>query len=93
MIDSEIPKTNSEFKVEKFDNEILLYSPADTRAVYLNETAYLIWQICGDNRTIGNIIQLLKEEYPDQKDSIRGDVITAIEMLVESGAMILVDER
>ncbi len=93
MIDSKIPVPNSEFKVEKFDNEILLYAPADTKAVYLNETAYLIWQICGNNRTIGNIIQLLKEEYPGQEDSIRDDVITAIKILVESGALILVDGR
>jgi len=93
MIDSKIPETNPEFTVEKFDNEILLYTPTDIKAVYLNETAYLIWEICGNHKTVGDIIHLLEEEYPDEKDSIRDDVIAAVKTLVDSGALILVDEQ
>lgn len=93
MIDSRIPETNPEFTVEKFDNEILLYAPTDTKAVYLNETAYLIWEICGNKKTVGDIIQLLEEEYPDAKASIRDDVIAAVNTLTDSGALILVDEQ
>ena len=93
MIESKKPKINPEFQVEKFDNEILLYTPTDTKAVYLNETAYLIWQICGGERTVGDIIQLLEEEYPGQKDVIRNDVIAALQTLVDSGAIVLEDER
>ncbi len=34
---------NPEFTVEKFDNEILLYAISKSKGVYLNETAYLVW--------------------------------------------------
>ena len=92
MIDSKIPKINPEFKVENFDNEILLYNSSDTKAVYLNETAYLLWEICKNKKTVGDIIQLLEEEYPDQKDYIRKDVLTAMQTLVDSGAVTFDDE-
>lgn len=92
MLDSTKPKINPKFHVEKFDNEILLYASTDTKALYLNETAYLVWEICGTGKTVGDIIQLLEEEYPDEKDFIRNDVLTSLKNLVDSGAIILADE-
>ena len=82
---------NPEFKVEKFDNEILLYAVSKTRGVYLNETAYLVWEMCAQNHSHEEIITILKQAYPQQKKSIREDVIAAIESLVDTGALIGTD--
>ena len=87
--DSQIPALNPEFKVERFDNEILLYSMVGTTAVYLNETGYLVWRLCGENRTIGKIIALLEEAYPEQREYIRDDVILVINHLAENGVIAL----
>jgi hypothetical protein len=89
MNDTLIPKVNSEFKLEKFDNEILLYSMTSTTAVYLNETAYLVYGMCGSGQTIGAIIALLEDAYPEQKMTIRADVIAALQQLIENGALLL----
>jgi hypothetical protein len=91
MLDTKIPEVNDEFKLERFDNEILLYSVIDTRAVYLNETAFLVYGMCGSGQTVGEIIVLLQQAYPDHKDSIREDVTAAINTLVENGALHLQD--
>lgn len=80
---------NPAFKVEKFDNEILLYAVSDTRGVYLNETAYLVWEMCAQNQTVEEIVTLLEETYPQQKATIREDVATAIASLAECGALIV----
>jgi hypothetical protein len=91
MHDRQIPVLNPEYKLEKFDNEILLYSMTDTRAVYLNETAFVVYGMCGSGQTIGEIIALLEEAYPGQKDTIREDVIPALSQLIENGALLLND--
>lgn len=83
---------NPEFKVEVFEKEILLYSVSKSKGVYLNETAYLVWEMCGKGYSVGEIITLLEETYPEQENEIRGDISEAIESLVENGALVIVDE-
>ena len=87
MFDTQIPTVNKEFKLEQFDNEILLYSITDTTAIYLNETAFLVYGMCGSGKTVGEIIALLEEAYPDQKDTIRDDVNTALVQLTDNGSI------
>lgn len=92
MKDSQKYSLNPDFKTEKFDNEILLYAVAKSRGIYLNETAYLVWEMCGRDHSAGEIIAILEETYPQQKATIRGDIDSAIESLVENGALIAIDE-
>jgi hypothetical protein len=91
MIDSQRPIINPEFILEKFDNEILLYSVSETKAVYLNEAAHLIWALSNEQLSIGEIIGFLEEKYPTQKKTIRNDVISALESLCSQGVITLVD--
>lgn len=86
---SEMPTVNPDFYLEKIDDEVLLYSMKKTKAVYLNETASLIWQLCDGSRSIEHIIALLTDAYPQQKAQIQTDVIKAVGTLVEHGAMLL----
>lgn len=90
--DSQIPVLNAEFKLEQFDNEILLYSMAGTTAIYLNETGYLVWVLCNENRMISKIIALLEEAYPEQRQHIRDDVISVINSLAENRVIVLNNE-
>jgi len=90
--DFQIPDQNPEFKLEQFDNEILLYSVTGTTAVYLDETGYLVWCLCSENRSIGEIIALLEEAYPEQRQYIRDDVISVINSLAENRVMVLNNE-
>lgn len=83
---------NPDFKEEKFDNEILLYSVLSGKGVYLNETAYLIWQMCGKGLAVKEIIALLEEEYPSQRDVIGDDVLKTIDSLVDDGVIVAADD-
>ncbi|MCP3888429.1 MAG: PqqD family protein [Desulfobulbaceae bacterium] len=88
MIFLEKYSLNPLYKIEQFDNEILLYSGSVADGLYLNETAYLIWQMCDQGFSVEEMTVHLENAYPDQKEMIRGDVSAAIESLVESGALI-----
>ena len=86
------PTINTVYTIEKFDDEILLYTEAGTQAVYLNDAAHAVWLLCKENMTVGRIIAYLEEVYPDQKEQIRSDVTTALEMLHENGVIEFADE-
>lgn len=89
MLDAQTFKLNTEFSLERFDNEILLYSPTDTRAIYLSETAFLVYGMCSSGKSVGDIIACLEEAYPDQKQTIREDVAAAIDQLLDNGALLV----
>ncbi len=89
MDDTLIPVRNPDYQLEKFDNEVLIYSTTDTRAVYLNDSAFVVYGMCGTDQSIGTIIATLEEAYPEQRPGIRADVIEAVNQLVEHGAILL----
>jgi coenzyme PQQ biosynthesis protein PqqD len=82
-----VPKQKSDFQLEQMDNEILLYHPGQTKTIYLNETASLIWQLCDGSRTVGEIAQLLKDAFPDGAESMEGDIEKALAGFEEHGAI------
>ncbi|SDP79360.1 PqqD family protein [Desulforhopalus singaporensis] len=86
------PVLNKDYTIEKFDNEILLYSEVGTQALYLNDTAYLIWVLCEKDITVNQIVSSLEEIYPDNKGRLRSEVESTLEMLRSSGAVTLEDE-
>lgn len=81
-----IPHPNDDFSLEEIDDELLLYHPAKTKAVYLNETAALVWQLCDSQRSVAEIISLLEENYPES-DSIEDDVMNTLQQLKDNGAV------
>lgn len=81
-----IPHPNDEFSLEEIDDELLLYHPAKTKAVYLNETAALVWQLCDSKRSVGEIVSLLEENYPES-DTIQSDVEATLKQLSDNGAV------
>ena len=91
MNDEQKPKVNSSYSVEKFDDEILMYTEAGTKAVYLNDTAYGLWLLCKEDMTVGQIIEYLEHVYPEQKDQIRVDVPATLETLVSPHVIELFD--
>lgn len=66
MKDKQTPTVTLGYSVEKFDDEILLYSEACTQAVYLNDAAHAVWLLCKEDMNVGQIVQYLEEMYPDQ---------------------------
>jgi len=83
------PKTVEDFNLEEIDGEMLLYSPASTRSIYLNPSASVIWQLCNGEATISEIIEALSERFPEAADSIHKDVADTIQTFLENEAITL----
>lgn len=92
MKDDLIPTINTEFTVEKFEDEILLFSKAEEKAVYLNDSAHIVWLLCKENMSVGQMIQYLEKIYPEQKAQIKDGVVAALEMLMSNDVIGLENE-
>jgi hypothetical protein len=77
----------ADIKVESIDGELLLYHPRQTRAIYLNPTAAIIWSLCDGQRRVGEIIQLIADSYPESKGNLEEDVFTTLQELRDNGVL------
>lgn len=87
MHDQAIPRQQTGYQLEQFENEILLYDSGKTQVVYLNETAALVWQLCDGQRTVAQLRALILDAYPEQSDQIHPDIDVALQQLQASGAI------
>lgn len=81
------PKSIDDFQLEEIDGEVLLYSPKATRSIYLNPSASLIWRLCTGEFSAQEIIDSLKEQFPEEADTIADDVMTTLNQFVEAHAV------
>jgi hypothetical protein len=84
------PKQRPGFELEMLDGEVLLYHAASTRIFALNQTATLIWQLCGGQHTVEEITQVLGNAYPDSADDIAAQVEATLARFLEQGVIDLV---
>ncbi len=87
-----VPVLEADYYLERFDDEITVYHPTLTTAVYLNETGALIWELCDGTRNIAEIIGLLEEAYPENRDQIQSGVVDIIAQLVEKKIVTLAEQ-
>jgi Coenzyme PQQ synthesis protein D (PqqD) len=83
------PKPCAHIEVEIVEQEVLLYHPQETRAIYLNPTAAVVWGLCDGKRTVREIIRLISESYPDAGQNLNDDVLVALNQLEESGVLVV----
>src|SRR5262245_7162946 len=88
MTPQTVPKQAFGFFVEEMEGENLLYRLGSHKAIHLNDSATLIWKLCDGSRTVHEIIDLLKKEYPGTEAAIGADVREAVELLAGEGALL-----
>lgn len=80
------PRQKSGYETADLDGEFMIYHSSEGRAVYLNETASLVWKLCDGQRSLAAIEGLLGEAYPDAPD-LSEDIDAAVRELVEQGVL------
>ena len=72
------------FDVEKIPCCWILTHDESGRKIKLNDSSMLIWELCEDDNTVGDIIATLQEAFPDV-DDIDRDIQRALDELKEEG--------
>lgn len=81
------PRRKDDYRLEMIDNELLLFHPAQTRILYCNESASLIWQLCDGQSTAQEIIALLAAAFPEAAEGIADDVQATLQQFEQHGAI------
>lgn len=82
-----VPVRRADCRVELLDEEMLVYKPGDTKAIFFNQTASLVWHLCDGQHSVAQIVALLADAYPDAEDTIADDVQGALDRLAEQGCL------
>ncbi len=77
-----VPAPRKDFHLAEMDGESLLYCHEKMTMVYLNESAAVIWRLCDGQRTVGQIVDVLKSAYPSLSHQIDADVCDTIQQFV-----------
>lgn len=75
------------YQVELLDNEFLLFHPNNRVIFRSNGTGALIWELCDGERTITEIITLLRTNYPQAASQIPQDVLNTLQTFAQHGAI------
>lgn len=81
------PQQTPDYKLELIDDELLLFHPSQTTIIYCNPTASLVWQLCDGERTVADIIHLLKEAYPEAQETLTVDIQASLDQFAQQGAI------
>ena len=73
--------------LENMDGEILLYKPSNATTLHLNEPSVIVWELCNGERSVSDIIETVKDAYPEQADQIPSDIVGVIEDLVSRNVL------
>jgi hypothetical protein len=81
------PQQKPGYRLEMIDDELLLFHPGETKILYCNQTASLIWHLCDGQHTVEEITGLLGDAFPEAADTITDDVETTLEEFLQHGAI------
>jgi tetratricopeptide (TPR) repeat protein len=84
-----IPKSAADIEMEVIEGEVLLYHPQQTRAIYLNPSAAVIWGLCDGTRSVREIIRLIGDSYPEAAATATDDVLRTLKELQENGVLVV----
>ncbi len=87
MPESNKPHRKPDYRLEVIDNELLLFHPTETKILYCNESASLIWQLCDGQRTSQEITALLAAAFPEETNAIADDVQSTLRQFSQHGAI------
>lgn len=87
MASSEIPQRKPDYRLEELDGELLLFHPNQTKILYCNQTASLIWRLCDGQRSVAEITSLLRAAFPEAATALTAEVVTTLAQFQQHGAI------
>ncbi|MEM8750557.1 MAG: PqqD family protein [Pseudomonadota bacterium] len=78
---------SKDYFIEAIEGEWLLFKPRAQKAIYLDESASIIWQMCDGSRSADELAQEIASNYGDEKDTVIADVHATLAVLQEHGAL------
>ncbi|MGQ9525327.1 MAG: PqqD family protein [Armatimonadota bacterium] len=82
------PRRREDLRENPLPDGVLLYSPPQMRAYYLNASAYAVWELCNGTRSAQQIAEELARDVGCSAEDILSDVTSTIVRLHEEGLLL-----
>lgn len=91
MNNSNIYKQADGCLLEDMDGELLLYNPNNATTLHLNAPSVVVLELCDGKNSVQQIIDTIKQAYPEQSEQIPDDVVSVIDDLSSRNVLELVE--
>ncbi len=81
---------NEEYLLESLDEEMLLFNPTASKAMYLNLTSAMVWELIDGTRDVKEIVRLFAEAFPDNSN-LESEINTVLDEMLKNGAIEIID--
>ncbi len=78
-----IPSRVDGYALKKIPCCFLLQDSEGKNVLKLNETSVLIWELCNGELSVGDMLELLFESFPEAKDNLEKDVFRVLDEFQE----------
>lgn len=84
---SSVPVRREGASAVELDDNLAVYDDVGQLLILLNASAGSVWQLCDGSTTVGEMIDALREAYPDDASVIGDDVRETLRKLAELGLL------
>lgn len=85
-----VPKTHPQVASRVVDEQAVIVLSDAGEVTVLNEVGTRVWDLVDGKRTVGQIVDLIAEEYAIDPAKARRDVEGFLEQLVQANAVVLI---
>jgi len=85
--DHAVPKRHEGYQIKKIPCCILLNNPELQHTLKLNETSLLLWELCNGSLNVGEILELLADNFPQAAATMRRDVFRVLDEFSEENVI------
>jgi len=90
--DSTRVRRSERFEIQKIPCCTLLRNVEDrSQVLKLNDSGFIIWQLCEEDRELGEIVDLLADAYEHDREDMARDVSRVVSYLLEENALVALD--
>ena len=82
-----IPKRCDGYQINKISCCFLLQDHRTRHTLKLNESATIIWNLCSGELSVGEILELLTESYPEAASDMAKDLYRVLDEFEEEGVI------
>jgi hypothetical protein len=74
---TDVPEQVPGYHAETIGEEMMLYSVEKTKAVYLNQAASIVWMLCDNKNTVGEIIETISAHFTEEPAAELGQEVSS----------------
>jgi len=74
--------------LEEMEGEALIYNPSAATTLHLNPPSVMVWHMLDGERSVLDLVEMLKDAFPEQAEQIEKDVLDVVTDMVNQRVIV-----